>query len=71
MEIEINTRPRIRIINIYAPHAGREEDLKDRFYLELQKKIERQGSSKPTYIVGDLNVRLHDKEEDDGDVIGK
>ena len=71
ISVDIKTIPRLRIIGCYAPQAAREEEIKETFYTQLQGEVERMGTSKPLILTGDFNVRLHERQEDESDIMGK
>ena len=47
----------IHIVNCYAPHGGKDRDIKVKFWNELEKLLDSIPDCEPTLIAGDLNVR--------------
>jgi len=60
----------IPLINIYAPAEDKEEDIKEQFYEELQRTLDRVPKHDVTIILGDMNAKLG-KEEVFSQVVGR
>jgi len=60
----------ITIINIYAPTEDKEEEIKEKFYVELQKTQDTVPKHDVTVILGDMNAKLG-KEKVFSQVVGR
>ena len=58
MSLEIEAKPKTRIIAAYAPHAYRPQEEKESFYDELNCQVKEGAKGGMTIIAGDLNARL-------------
>ena len=57
IKLRINNRL-LKVIPVYAPTFSTEEYLKDRFYEELQRLLNRIPTSEEVYVLGDFNARV-------------
>ena len=48
----------MKIIAAYAPHDGKSDEKKDKFYDALEREILATKKSEALYLLGDLNARL-------------
>jgi len=60
----------IPLINIYGPAEDKEEDIKEQFYEELQRTLDRVPKNDVTFILGDMNAKLG-KEKVFNQVVGR
>ena len=57
-------------ISSYAPHSGHSFEDRSVFYTDLEAFAEKQKTHGPTYILGDMNARLHRRAPDEIDILG-
>jgi hypothetical protein len=48
----------LNVINVYAPQVGLSDDVKRRFWEDLEDRVRRVPSSEKLFIRGDLNSRV-------------
>ena len=58
------------IVVAYAPHGGYKFDIRYEFFAALRDCVVQYRAHGPTFVIGDLNVRLHTRRHDEQDVLG-
>ena len=58
------------LITAYAPHNGLEAEYRREFFDQLSNFVSSQRPHGPTFILGDLNSRLHYRQEDEKSILG-
>ena len=69
MILKIGTS-RILFMTVYAPQQGRNDEEKDRFFLQLQEEIDKLRQNEEVIVMGDLNGHVGQRTEGYEQVIG-
>ena len=57
MRAKVRGSPPTSFVNVYAPHLGKPDELKDAFYDTLTATVRTLDKSGPYFVLGDLNAR--------------
>eukprot|EP00973_Karenia_brevis_P094248 12421491-Karenia_brevis.AAC.1 len=70
MILILNGPSNIVVVNTYAPPAPSTDEQKDTYYILLDEHIQLYHKHKTMYLLGDMNARLHCRQDPDETPIG-